>query len=340
MRIRFLSVIACIALLSAMGFALAARSRNEPLVFFDRSAWKTPVSCDKRLPPIGGSAVSDLIPINDSTFAALFGSDRELMIYDRKLRPRRSLAFDKAGSRGVRNPVSAAIGDTLIFVADDGSATIRKFNYQGADRGTIQLEFLPRRVRISGENILVTPIVAGGSPPNLLFTAGHTSVHAVRVPVANYDDPGINAFANMAALVTFPGRAVVLHEFVVPFGYVAEGEKRSRFRRFAVPLAAEARSNVKRLPRPPITEKNVNDFAVIAFTAAPAAETGSTFYVTRIGNGRDRRYQKLLVELDSNMILKSVFPIDANPHHMVYVANPPAIIGVDAEDTWFECVLP
>ena len=341
MRIRFIGVIACLALLSALAFALAAHSRTEALAFFDRSSWRPPVECENRNPPIGGSGVVDLVPISDTTFAALFAVERELMFYDRKLAPIRSLVFPKDGPRGVRNPVSAAVGDTLVFVADDATATIRKFDFHGADRGTLRLQFLPRRVRLSDENLVITPFVAGGAPANLLFTADETGVRAARVPITSYPDPGINAFANMAVLVAFPGRTVLMHEFVVPFGYVVTGARQSKLQhRFPVPLAAEASSSVTRLPKPPITEKNVNDFAVIAFAAAPARGTGSTFYVTRIGNGRSHPYRKLLVELDRNMDRKSVMPINADPHHMVYVANPPAIIGVNAEDNWFECTLP
>jgi hypothetical protein len=321
---------------------LASGCRNDDdMVFFGRSAWQEPIICEHYGFFNDSSDVTDVIPIGDTAFAALFADARELVTYDRFRNVRHTLRFDMAGPRGVRRAVSAAVSDSILFVADEGANLIKKFDRQGADRGTIRAPFIPRRVRLSGNRLLVTPLVAGSRPTELLFAVDDGEVKSLGGRIAQYEDVAINTLANMASLATFPTRAVVLHEMVVPFGYVFDLQHRRELRtRFAVPLSDAVRERVGRLPKPPLTERNVNELTVVAFVAASSVTNGRTYYVTRIGDGRRVPYRKLLVELDSTMQLRAVHPIDVNPHHMVYVGNPPALIAVDAESNWFECRLP
>jgi hypothetical protein len=328
----------CLTLIVTSPLMMACHQQGE-LTFFEKSAWLAPLPCTARV--VGsGAAVSDLTPVSDSSFAALFSDDRELVTFGRDFRPLHVLRYDNHGPRGVRHGISAAADDTMLFIADEAGALIKRFDYTGRERGSIQLHFIPRRVRLSGGTLIATPLVAGLTPVHLLFRVEGNEVKSLGAPIARYEDVGINTMANMASLAPFPNRAVLMHELAVPFGYVFRtGQRPELQNRFAVPLAAEVRPRVRRLPQPPITEQNVNEFTIVAFTAASSATTGRTYYVTRVGDGRRTRYQKLLVELDSTLHLHAVYPINANPHHMVYVDGPPAIIAVDGESNWFECRL-
>ena len=317
----------------------ALRPRNE-IAFFSKAVWRSAIACERLLNPIGGGSVADLTPVNDSSFAALYPEDRELIIYNRSRRPTHVLRFDEAGPRGVRDAVSAAVTDSTIFIADGAGGTIKRFDYAGREHGSVRVPFIPRRIRHSAHGLLATPLVAGYTPAHLLFRQVGTKFEPVDAPIARYEDVSINTLANLTSLAVFSDRAVVMHEMAVPFGYVLRHGKGPELERFAVPLSDAVRGNVHRLPKPPLTEKNVNEFTIVAFAAAPAPVSGITYYVTRIRDGKRKPFQKLLVELDSKLNVTAVYPIDANPHHMVFVNNPAAVITVDAEDNWAECRLP
>ena len=320
--------------------ALSGCDVSNDLAFFKQSAWQPALRCVTLTAPMDGADISDLVPVGDSAFAAVFPNEREVITYNRAMQPTHRLQLETHGPRGVRNAVSAAVSDTLLFVADDAANVIKKFDRDGRERGVVQLSFVPRRLRLSGGQLLVTPLVAGTVPPHLLFAIKADRAVPLGAPIARYQDIGVNTLANMASLAVFPGRVVLLHEMVVPFGYAFDWSRRKHLNRFAVPLAEEVRERVRRLPKEPITEKNVNELTVVAFAAAASLDDGHTYYVTRIGDGHRRSFRKLLVDLDSKMQLHTVYPINVHPHHMVFLSQPRAIVAVDAGSNWFECKLP
>lgn len=337
---RTAGAIAAVSLGVALTAAVAALRPRDEFAFFSKSVWRSAIACERLLNPIGGGSVVDLTPVNDSTFAALYPDDRELIIYNRNRRPTHVLRFDEAGPRGVRDAVSAAVTDSAIFIADATGAFIKRFDYAGREHGYVRMQFIPRRIRHSPHGLMATPLVAGNTPAHLLFRQVGMKFEPINAPIARYEDVSLNTLANLTSLAVFSDRTVVMHEMAVPFGYVFRHDKGAKLERFAVPLSDAVRGNVHRLPKPPLTEKNVNEFTIVAFATAPALGSGNTYYVTRIGDGKRKRFQKLLVELDSKLNLTAVYPIDANPHHMVFVNNPAAVITVDAEDNWAECRIP
>jgi hypothetical protein len=305
------------------------------------SAWHAPLQCARLAAADDLGPVSDLVAVSDTSFAAVYPDDRRLVVYDASLRAIKSLQLDKDGPRGVLRPVSAAIADSMIYLADDARSLIRRFDPLGNDRGTIHLPFIPRRVRLSGGALLVTPLIAGGSPAQLLFRVDGSKVRSLPVPIARYGDINVNTLANLTSVAALPDRVILMHELVVPFGYVISTATTTGFvRRFGVPIPATERRTVGKLPSSPVSEKNANELAVIGFAAAPDGATSSVYYVTRTGNGRDRRYRKLLVHMDSALNIKRVFPINVNPHHLAYLARRGSVITADARDQWSECRLP
>lgn len=325
--------------LLCLAIAGCADSTAQPR-FIEEEQIRSDVAC--RALGIDSTAITDLVTISNSTFAALAGEDRVLTVYDTSLQPITRLQFEKEGPRGVLSPVSVAFADSLIYIADDGRAAIRIVDWSGDDRGTVPLKFFPRRIRAAGEMVVATPMVAGSTPDRLLFRVSSSGgVLPLGGEIARYEDFGLNTMANMVALAAFPGRVVALHELVVPFGYVIRTDTGAPFaRRVAVPIPATERHRLKNVPNVRITEKNVNDLTVVAFAATENRTTGSSYYVTRTGDGRTRPYRKVVVELDSVMQLTRAFHIDVNPHHLAYLHDRGALIAVDAEDRWFECPLP
>ncbi|HET9441529.1 MAG TPA: hypothetical protein VFO52_15240 [Longimicrobiales bacterium] len=287
------------------------------------------------------SPISDLSTVDDTSFAVLYDQDRLLAIYNSTFERTAALTFDRDGARGVLHPVSAAVTDSLIYIADDGRSVIRYFDRRGRDRGTLHLRFMPRRIRAGGGDVVVAPLVAGGSPGHLLFRVQNQQVVPLGGSIARYDDLGLNTLANMTSLAAFPGRFVVMHELVVPFGYVIRPSSAvASTRRIALPVPASERARISRVPAERITEKNVNELGVIAFAATESRANGHSFYVTRTGDGKRHPFRKIVVQLDSLMQLQRVFGIDVHPHHLAYLHDRASLIAVDAEDKWFECPLP
>ncbi len=328
----------CFPVVFVLLLAACGESQPQPQ-FIAEEAVGSMVQCASL--PSSGEAVADLFAVDDSLFGGLFGEERVLRLYDSSLNAVHTLRFDADGARGVRHPVSATVSDSLIHVADDARSLIRTFDWQGTDRGTVQLTFIPRRVRSAGGEVVVSPLVAGTMPSQLLFILRGQRAVPLEAPIARYEDIGLNTLANMAAITAFPHRFVVMHEHVVPFGYAVRtnGDVAS-IERIALPVPAAERDRLYDLPRERITEKNVNDLAIIAFAATEHRPSGRSFYVTRTGDGQHRPYRKIVVELDSLMQVQRAFYIDANPHHLAYLHSRQAVIAVDAEDRWFECPLP
>jgi hypothetical protein len=94
------------------------------------------------------------------------------------------------------------------------------------------------------------------------------------------------------------------------------------------------------MPKEPLTDRNVNQLAVVAFAAAAAPATRSVYYVTRTDGAVRGSYQKLVVRLDSLLHVADVVPIDVHPQHMAYLGSRNALIVANADSEWFECRMP
>ncbi len=306
--------------------------------FFARSDWQAPLACPRVAELNGLSSVADVSNVSDSTFAVLLSDERRLVVFDAAFRQIRSITFDRDGPRGVLHPVSAVLTDSMLFVADDARASIRFFDRDVRDRGTLRLTFIPRRVRLTGARLVVTPLVAGSSPAHLVFEISNRKVVPLGGSIARYDEVSVNTLANMTSVAAFGDRLVVMHEMVVPFGYVMRGRvPASLATRFSVPVADDLQDRLGRLPGEPLTDQNVTQLAVVAFAAAPDVKTGSVYYVTRTGRRYGSGFQKLLVRLDTLLNAAAVIPIDVSPQHMIYLPARRSLVVVDSDSNWFEC---
>ena len=340
----YLYVPRALAAFSLCGMCLSCGNTESQPRFFSESAKRAPLQCMSVAQQRDAGSLADLVTVGDSLLLAVFPDERQIALLDGEFRAVTTLSFDKEGPRGVSRPISAVVFDGAVWVADDARSQIRRFTLTGAPAltgSTVQLPFIPRRLRATADQLIVTPLVAGGSPAHLAFRLIGNQTTPVIVPIARYDDIGINTLANMTSLAAFPDRIVLMHEMVVPFGYVLRPHNsRSSPQRFAVPLPREIRDRIGHLPQEPLSDKNVNDLAVVAFAATADVATGATWFVTRTGDGKRRPFQKLVVHLDSQLAVRDVFPINANPHHMAFFPPRAALIVVDSYGEWFECKLP
>ena len=312
-------------------------------IFFSNSDRISPARCaaiaelDAR-----GSIVNDVVTIDSSTILVLYGSERELVTYDDKFRALSTVSFERDGPRGVGAAVSATKDGNVLYVADEERMLIKLFDLAGQDRGTIRLDFVPRRVRSAGGTIVVSPLVMAGHPTSLLYSLRDGRPRSLALPIARYEDAGINAFANMGSIAGFPdGRIVVMHEMIVPFGYsISPSDSASSTNRFAVPLPESQRSRIGKLPEPPLTDKNIGDMVAVALTATPDPVTGHTYFLTRTGRKVGGSWEKMIVELDTAMgFVRAGVVLNRRPLHMTYLPNRRALLVVDDADRWLECTL-
>jgi len=289
-----------------------------------------------------GSQVSDIVAATDSTILVLYGVERELVTYDRTLRPVAAIRFESAGPRGIGQAASATTDGRLYYIADEKFLVVKIFDERGEDRGTIRLDFIPRRVRAAGSSIAITPFVTGNYPTTLLYELRHGRLASRSIPTVHYQDGGLNAFANMASLATLPdGRVLVMHETIVPFGYsLSFADSTSLPHRFAVPLPALQRSKMDKLPPTPLTEKSLNDMLAVALTATANPETRHTYILTRSGRRMADGWEKMIVEFDSGLRYVSARRLgDIRALHMTFMRARGSIFIVDDSDGWFECKL-
>ena len=204
------------------------------------------------------------------------------------------------------------------------------------------MDFVPRRIRAAGGTILVTPVVAASHPPSLLYEVREGKVESRGIPPAHYEDGALNLLANMSSLAVFDdGRAVVMHEMIVPFGYsVSPAGAASLPKQFAVPLPTTVRSRIHKLPATPLTTKSMDEILTVALTAAADPHTGHLYYLTRSGMRTGGGWEKVIVELDHDLSFVRAARLGRFlPQHMTFVPVRKSLLLTDDEGTWLECKL-
>jgi hypothetical protein len=332
------------ALLLPLTMGLITCGRDTPEPAFFANAQQLPPALCSGIDALNarGSIVNDVVSLDSSRFLVLYGAERELVIYDERFQVVSSVSFERDGPRGVRSAVSATMVGETFYIADEKQLLIKLLDSAGLDRGTIRLDFVPRRVRSAGAVVVVSPLVMASHPNSLLFTLSNGRARSLAVPIARYEDVGVNAFANMSSVAGFPdGRIVLMHELIVPFGYsLARAGTASLVRRFAVPLPELQRTRIGKLPVPPLTEKNIGDMVAVALAAAPDPSSGRTYYLTRTGRRVGGSWEKMIVRLDSTFKVERAAPVlDQRPLHMTYLPARGALLLADDEHRWFECTL-
>lgn len=330
------------ALLLTLNTAAGCGAAAESPVFFLAEASNAGAQCIVSTDIRGRGSVADVVESGDSTIAVLYGQEREIVTYDAGFEAVEVIRFDRDGPRGIREPASVAVTSGGYIVADQGARLVKYFDSSGQDRGVVELDFVPYRVRAAGDNIVITPMVIAGNPANLAMTIRAHKAIPLPIPIARYEDGAVAAFANLASVATFPnGRAVVMHELVVPYGYSVELTlAQDSVKRFPVPLPVLVRDRVERLPDGPISDSNIGELLAVALTATPNVRTGGIFVLTRSGKRMaDGGWEKMVVELDSTFAYRRSFSAPGRPLHMVHFAARSSILLVDDEDVWYECKL-
>lgn len=334
MRYRFLPLIPLFA-------ACAASDAAEPVLIEDFIERSVAVHCES-VPSLNAreSSVANLATVSDSMLLVLYEYDREIAIVGPDLEIRTVVAFEAEGPTGVRRPVSATlVGDSLIYVADQSRQALKVLDFDGRDRGTVNLPFPPQHVQAGPGGVYITPFVMGPHPTKLLYRLVGAEAVPVDVATVRYGDVGINALANMAAVATFPdGRVVVTHDFVVPFAHRVDGKDGGDPpERVPVPLPAATAAALRRLPSGPLPEAGAGELPVAVLSTAPDAASGDLLFLTRSGRYVDGGYEKAVIRLDAELGYRRSYLLDVNAIRMAYLADRGVSIVVDEVDQWYTC---
>lgn len=283
-----------------------------------------------------GFNVVDLVADGDSGFLMLAGLSRQLISYDRALRPRWEIDLEENGPNGVGSPESVAMVDDSIYIVDSGRHLVKLLDHQGRERNTIFANFLPSMVRMADRSAFVTPTVIGGIPNRLLYRVQGKKLEAVPLRPRTVAGVNRNAFVNMLAGATRPdGNLVVIHQFYVPEAYLWNGDE-------VVPFAAPVPDGARELfehPRSVEREEDLQYLPVVALSTYVDASSGDVVYLTRSGRHRSGYFEKALVRVDSTFhyVSSRLLPVDA-----LFVAplTRDTVVVVSNEGEWHRCEAP
>jgi hypothetical protein len=326
----------CFLVLVLVGGACSRGATVQPRYINDFVSRSPVAGCDS-LPAMTaqGFNVVDLVADGDSGFLMLAGLSRQLISYDRALRPRWEIDLEENGPNGVGSPESVAMVDDSIYIVDSGRHLVKLLDRRGRERNTIFANFLPSMVRMAGRSAFVMPTVIGGIPNRLLYRIQGTELKAEPLSPRTVAGVNRNAFVNMLAAATRPDRnLVVIHQFYVPEAYLWNGDE-------VVPFAAPVPDGARELfrhPRSVEREEDLQYLPVVALSTYVDA-SGDVVYLTRSGRHRSGYFEKALVRVDSTFhyVSSRLLPVEA-----LYVAplTRDSVVVVSNEGEWHRCEVP
>lgn len=323
--------------------ACAAGSTEQPLFLTDFAAQAAPVQCTL-VPALSErqSIVGAAVTASDTSILILYSQDREALIVGADLEPRHQIRFELDGPAGVLEPTGIAlVGDTLLYIADQKRRQIKALDLEGRDRGTIRLDFMPQTLQSASGRLLVTPLVIVGHPRWLLFELEGDASRSFPLPAAQYADPMVSIFANMAHAATYPdGRVVVTHTMVIPFASTFTLDAPDEIRRRPLPLPDGVRERYGYLPGSRATEEELAKLLFATIATAPDLRTGDLLYLTKTGRKRGEHSEKALIRVDPELRHRRSYLLDINAMHLAYLAERGISLVANEEDRWYQCPTP
>lgn len=326
----------CFLALVLVGGACSRGATVQPRYIRDFVSRSPVARCDS-LPAMTaqGFNVVDLVADGDSGFLMLAGLSRQLISYDRALRPRWEIDLEENGPNGVGSPESVAMVDDSIYIVDGGRHLVKLLNRRGRERNTIFANFLPSMVRMAGKSAFVMPTVIGGIPDRLLYRVRGKALEPEPLRPRTVAGVNRNAFVNMLTGATRPdGSLVVIHQFYVPEAYLWNAGEPAPF---ATPVPDGARELFEH-PRSVEREEDLQYLPVVALSTYVDA-SGDIIYLTRSGRHRSGYFEKALVRVDPTFhyVSSRLLPVDA-----LFVAplTVDTAVVVSNEGEWHRCEAP
>lgn len=296
--------------------------------------------------PENGAVVEDLHAVSDSTFLVLLPLERAVRLYDHRLEPVFSLAFDEDGPLGVRTPRSAdLVDDTLVYVADLGARSVRVLSRSRRDRGTLRIDFPPDGIRATPSGLVVTafPMAMGPGQP-LVHALDGTDVHPLGLTMEPHEDPRIAALGNMLELTVLPsGALVVAHQVLSSRAAVFHARPGGGFDVVVttVPVTPSERSRLGKVPADLFERENVGDLAAPVISASADRGSGDYLYLTRTGSSLGSGgTEKAIVRARDDLSYVASYLLDVDAQDFVYLSRTRTALVIDHEATWHRCSIP
>lgn len=285
-------------------------------------------------------AVTEIRAVTDSTWLLLDEPRRRIAELDHRLRPLWSMEYPGIGPAAVVKAVSAGLlGDTAVAILDRGRLRLQILSRAGDPIRSTPLGFLPNRLATTAAGeVLVTPLRVGNEPPTLLIRFAGDARREVPVPPRYYEDVMVRAMGNIARVETWPdGRAVVVHEYLSPRGFVVG--RGGEVRQFAVPTPDATLAQLAYVPTPPFTEEDQPRILVPALGLSVDRAGSELYLMTRSGKRVGDVPQRAILRLDEALRFAEAYTLDVAASGMAVLPRHRVAIVADGEDRLFRCTL-
>lgn len=288
-----------------------------------------------------GVAISEIRSTSDSTWLLLDEPGRRIAELDHRMRTLWSLEYDAVGPASAGKAVSAALlGDTAVAIADRGGLRLLVLSRTGDLIRSTPLGFLPNMLAATpGGDVLVTPLRLGDEPATLLIRFGGSGKTELPVPPRYHPDLLVRAMANIARVETLPdGRALVLHEYLVPRGFMVDAA--GGVTRLSVPTPDATLKQLEHVPTPPLTEADQPRILVPALGLGVDRSRSELYLMTRSGRMVGDIAQRAILRLDDRLRFLEGYTIDVAASRLALLPRHRLAVVADDEDRLFTCTLP
>lgn len=307
--------------------------------------------------PENGAAVEDLHAVSDSTFLILLPLEREVKLYDHRLRPVFSIPFDEAGPLGVKTPRSAAlVDDTLVYITDLGGQSVRVLSRSAAagtngdrgtvrDRGTIRTDFPPDGIRAGPTGIVVSAFaMMSRAGDDLVHLLDGDETRPLGLPVEAHEDLRVAALGNMLVLTVLRGGSVVAaHQVLSSRAGVFRPRPGGGFDSIVttVPVSRPERDRLGKVPRDLFEAEDFHDVATPVISASADYGTGEYLYLTRTGSSLPSgATEKVIVRARPDLSYVASYLLDVDAQRFLYLSRIRTALVIDQDAAWHRCPIP
>jgi hypothetical protein len=297
---------------------------------------RAPIACTEHASLNMPGTAGEISAAGDTALAALFPDAGTVLLLNQRLDVVRRLQLDEHGPRGVSDPSSVLMRDSLLYVADAKGQKILSFDWTGRVTSFTRTDFVPIQLAAVGEDIAIAPAVIGRFPGTLLYTMRDNNLTRREVPTIDFADVTLKGLGNRIRMLSTADGLVLIHQFFTPRAWLWQNNELFPLQ---VPLASGVRSAVGYRPPLPLDEEALRPALVVANDAARGPD-GELLILTRSGAIRRGGFEKAILRTSSDLAYLSGYRLPVNAGLMAYLAAPRKIVLVDDEDRWYTCALP
>jgi hypothetical protein len=332
-----------IALLSVLLVGCLPGDADGPQPVFDMAEASDGLRCEAV--PLGFDApgtVERLTAVSDSTLVLLFRDAQRAVLTDGGLSPLTRLAFERPGPNGVLDASDVAVvGDSLFVIADAPARKLKTFDRDGLLVADRSLPFMPDRIVAVGGGIAIFPLVVPGLPSTTVYFLRDDTLTDLEIEPLDIGDPQMRTLVNMLTPTLASGttRLVVPHQFVAPVANVVDvgGVPPFDTREVQLPVSPSFVERTWWVPTFPYVEEELQGLVAPAIASTGGPARGEVTILTRSGATLRDFQEKVLVRLDADLNVITVYALPFNATHVAYLAAENRYIMMTFDEEWHRC---